>query len=218
MLVSDLLVRVRDVTGDTDGSRWNDARLIREVNSAQKVLCKDTLLLRESINIVVHSNQAQYQVNNCFKISRVLYNSKALKQEIDFNLDSKGMWETDTGTPTTLVVNHLNRAIVKLYPIPVFEEPVIFDLTEANILSINYSKVPEPIALVADELEVPELYMETLVYYITAQLFRSDLDAQNRQFGVEQLQLYATDVNEITSTVARSFSSGGHTTAYRGIQ
>jgi len=220
MLVSDVIERVKDITGDTDGTRWSNSRLIREINSAQSEFCKATGILRDSVSIAVSSNQSHYQVPNCYIITRALYNNIPLDLITTIDLDrTNSPWEDHTGEPTHIVFDKLNRSVVRLYPNPVFDAPEVFDLATANTLDVTYIKYPEKLVSINDELELSELYLDPLVYFVTGNLFRSDLDSINRQFGAEQFQLYSSYVAEIKSQASTHFTSNAdaYSTPYRKL-
>lgn len=219
MIVADVLRRVKDITGDEDGTRWNSARLLREVNTAQTEFCKDTRLLRDSVNKVAHSQQSNYNIPNCYMLTRALYNNKPLGIISTVELDKKAaLWEVEKGEPTHLVFDSLNRGTLRLYPTPDFIIEPDFTLATANLINITYIRYPEPLLLETDELEIPDIYLETLVLYITGNLFRSDLDSINRQFGAEQITLYRAQVEElkVQSSLDFNYNAEAYTIAYRG--
>jgi len=218
MLVSDVIQRVKDITADVDGTRWSDSRLIREINAAQFHFCTTTNILRDTVNLVVSPDQSNYTIPYCDTLLNGRYNNIPLSLITTFDLDkTTSAWETEQGEPKYLVFNNLNRSIVRLYPTPNFEAPEVFDLETANTLNITYTKYPKEVLETTDILEVPDIYLEPLVYYITGNLFRSDLDSLNRQFGAEQFQLYNSFIAKVKASSSKSFTSNpdAFTTIYR---
>jgi hypothetical protein len=74
---------------------------------------------------------------------------------------------------------------------------VVSVVEEVEILTIYYSRTPPLPDDVLDELEVDECFDPALKFYITGTCLRNDVDAQNRQFGAEELALYQREVDAI---------------------
>lgn len=217
MVVSDVITRVRDILNDESGSRWSDPRIIRELNAAQRDFCAKTNILRAAESLIVHSGQSIYTLPSDVRvISRVLYNDSLLQFMSYDTLDNKvSQWEFSTGTPKYATFDKLNRQLLRITPVPAFEETTP-DL--ANYLTIYYLKHPEPAVSTTDILELEDMYLEPLVLFITGSLLRADMDTQNRAVGNEQLQLYAVAVREAYIEASKEFTTNANilTFDYRG--
>lgn len=67
-----------------------------------------------------------------------------------------------------------------------------------NSLVLYYIKAPSTILTIEDSLEIPEIYDTALKFYITGHALRDDMDAQNRQMGLEELNFYTRELLEAT--------------------
>lgn len=217
MVVSDVITRVRDILNDESGSRWSDARIIRELNAAQRDFCSKTNILRTAESLIVHSGQSIYTLPSDVRvISRVLYNDSLL-QFMPYNkMDGEvSQWEFSTGTPKYVIFDKLNRQLLRISPIPAFEEA---EEDLSNYLTVYYLKHPDPAVATTDILELEDMYLESLVLFITGSLLRADMDTQNRVVGNEQLQLYAIAVREAYIEASKEFTTNANvlTFDYRG--
>ena len=217
MLVSDIISPIRSLVGDVDTTRWSDTTLISLVDEAQKMITRSSKILKTSTSIVVHSDQSTYSiVDNAYIITRALYNGTYLTLKTHEELDAmSNTWENDKGEPKFLVYDKLAPGLVKISPVPEFEEPIVFDLSTANILEVYCIKTSDTINALTDELEIPEIYVPLFKYYVTAQLFRFDLDTQNRAFGNEQLILFGQELQALKIEVSKNFARGEYTANYR---
>ena len=66
-------------------------------------------------------------------------------------------------------------------------------------MTIYYSKKPNLVTIdtTDEEFELDSSIDDTIVYFVTGFALRLDNDTLNRQFGVEQLQLYETAITEL---------------------
>ena len=221
MLVSDIITRARDTLADPSGDRWSDDRLIRLVDDGQKIIATRTKVLRTSVNIVAHPQQSNYNMPSDYdNITRCLYDGTPLEVITRDRLDEKlgSGWESNTGTPEYLVLDRLNKEIIKLSPTPDFTETVPFDLSTATLITVFYTKLPATVTQLTDTLELDETYKFMLVKYIVGSALRDDMDTQNRQFGMEELQIFESWVKEKELAASKNFSAQiSYTTKYRSM-
>lgn len=208
MLVSDIITSVRDTLND-NGTRWEDDKLIRLIDEAQKNICRRTKALRSQVNLVANPGQSSYTLpSNVQLVSRVLYNGDVLKivshEQMD---DIKRTWATDTGTPKYVITNKMERGIIKLSPIPDFVENDPFDLSKAQLIGLYFIKKPDTLTATTSELELEDQYDYMIKRYVVGNAWRQDLDAQNKQAGNEELAIYEAEIKEIEEEVAKSFVS-----------
>ncbi len=118
--ISNILTRVRDTLADPTGSRWDDARLLRLVDEAQKDICRRAKLLRTKQEIGIYNNQGTYILpDDMLLLDRVLLNGDLLPFKSHLELDRiSDNWEEDTGFPTCVIYDKQSRQRLKLYPIP----------------------------------------------------------------------------------------------------
>jgi len=121
--ISDIILRVRDTLADPTGDRWSDERLIRLVDEAQKDICRKAKLLRAKTEISIFNNKVEYNLpDDLLLLDRVLYDGRVIPFVSHLELDRRlNDWESDTGTPQSVVYDKQNRRKFKLYPIPDLE-------------------------------------------------------------------------------------------------
>ena len=214
MLVSEVMTRIRNILGDATGSRWPDSRIIGLIDEAQKDISRKSLILKDSINILLHTSQSNYTLpSNVYRITRATYLDKAMSISSSGSMDLyDSTWIVTEGEPTTLVYDNINKGIIRINPIPNFTEPEIFDITTNPYVTIYYVKTPNTLTLATDELEIPDDYVVLIEYYVSGRLFREDFDTQNRTFGGEQLMLYSAGIKDVLKEVSKDFL--GISTAY----
>lgn len=209
MALNNIITRIRDTLSDANATRWSDDRLIRLIDEAQKTICRRAKVLRYHVNIVANPDQSTYTLPSDSQIvSRVLYNGKPLKivshEQMD-DLDSD--WNTAKGTPEYAITNKLERGLLKLSPIPNFVENDPFDIAKANLIGLYYIRVPDTITAITDTLDLEEQYETMIRFYVTGQALRDDQDTQNRQFGLEQLQLFDSELQRVMEEVEKDFTN-----------
>lgn len=219
--VQHLIDKIRITLNDPNQDRWTNATIISLINEAQSKICRKSLILRDSVEIVVHSAQSTYTLpSNLLLSTRILYEGTKLEISSHIKLDSKSSdWEAEVGTPTYALFDGLIRGLVKLSPIPDFIESDPFDITVAPKLELYYIKKPLVVSLVTDNLEIDDQYDDLIDYYVSGKLLRVDADTQNRAFGNEQLQMFVNSLDELVSEVSKDFknSNTDYTTSYRSI-
>jgi hypothetical protein len=74
-------------------------------------------------------------------------------------------------------------------------------------LQIEFFHIPPPITTVADtNLLIPEEFDIALKHYVVGMTLRDDLDAQNRAFGVEELQLFQSQFDFAKDLTDKNFT------------
>ena len=218
--VQELLLSIRDSLGDLSAERWEDATLIRRLNEAQKIVCRDSKYLRYSDSIVVINLQSTYTLPSDIQaITRVLYNNIPLtiKGHEFMDLTYGNDWETQVGTPRFAITNKLDKGLIKISPIPTFIQST--NLSNANLLSIYYIKKPVLLVELTDELELDDAFDITLKHYVVGMTLRDDLDSQNRTLGNEELVLYNNELAIAMKFTSEDFTSNisSYETPYRSI-
>ena len=119
--VQDIILRVRDTLADPNGDRWDDNRLIRLIDEAQKDICRRAKLLRTKKNLPIRNNTPIIELpDDMLLLDRILYNNKLLPLISHLEMDKKGStWESDEGLPLFLVYDKQSRDKTKVYPIPI---------------------------------------------------------------------------------------------------
>ena len=96
---------------------------------------------------------------------------------------------------------------------------IIVDALESNIIGVEYVRHPVPATSVLDTSELPAVFDQALVRYVSGTALRNDIDVQNRQMGNEELTLYTSELAEIHSVAVTSQTSPALTaqSEYRGM-
>lgn len=80
-------------------------------------------------------------------------------------------------------------------------------------VTIYYIRKPAEISYEGSELEVDETWDQALKHYVTGMALRDDIDAQNRQMGTEELQLYAKDLQLAMKQSSENFAMKTYVTS-----
>lgn len=101
---------------------------------------------------------------------------------------------SETGTSFNTTDNPLTDAATICEAI---SSPSDFDITAELApvkIHLHFYHTPPNVVTIADtNLLIPEEFDDALRHYITGNVLRDDLDAQNRQFGMEELQFFANE-------------------------
>jgi len=141
MLASDVVTKVRDILADPSGDRWSDARIFREINSAQDDIVLKSNLLRARVSIDLNAGQEVYQLpEEVLMVTRVIFNDKVLPIYSRAEMDAKDInWETETDEDTisAIVYDGMNQGQIRPYPI--LESDIKSSNPNGIITEINYT-------------------------------------------------------------------------------
>lgn len=163
--------RVKRQFGDESGVQVVDADIIRWINDAQREIARVNSLLQAVGTINVVSGQTEYPFpSNVLNLISLKYNGKKLQgyNLLDFEeylLNSDPLAEA-VGDPTLFVIERNN--IIRLYPTP--------DVNLTNGLRIVYIARPTDIAVLGDNLTLPDEYFNRIVEYVLQQAYELDED------------------------------------------
>jgi len=132
--VRKILARARLTLADPNKERWDDATLVDILEEAQIDFCQQTQMLHERINVPVFANNPYFALpDDCWQLTRVLYDNNVIPLVTHYELDSQGVanvvgvakltttsnsWEEDTGIPAAIIYDRANMLEGKVYPIP----------------------------------------------------------------------------------------------------
>lgn len=216
--VSDVILRVRAILSDPDSDRWTDSTLVSFIHDAQQDFCTKTEILRLSSIVYLNNNQSNYTVNRMLRLIKANYGTKNLELIAHNTLDIQvPNWEEDTSVidvldeetglyPTidNVVYGRLSRGTVKVYPIPQFTPPDIFDGSTNPKIKVYYIAEALPLLELEDYID-SNVPVNAIEYYVTSKLLRADLDTQNRTFGNEQWALYLEELKFAIESIATDF-------------
>jgi len=84
----------------------------------------------------------------------------------------------------------------------------IVDSTGA--VNIWYTRIPDTLTDVLDELEMPSMFDTALKHYVVAHAFRDDLDVQYRDMAAESMQLYNRELDVAKNTNSTNGTSNAN--------
>ena len=96
---------------------------------------------------------------------------------------------------------------------------VVTDIKDSSSsVHIWYIRLPNEVAEVTDELEIPTMFDTALKHYVIAHAFRDDLDVQYRDMAAESMTLYNRELEVANETQRRDGTRAATTfvSTYRG--
>lgn len=154
--ISNIFKRVRFTVADQPAEKFSDSDLFLLLNEALYDFCQRTQLLQVKETLAIDYDHAYFDLpENCYKVTRVLYQDKKLDwitheeldasefvQDNDFHshtYESSSKWETDVGEPTHVIWDRRGATRGKLYPIPDIPEPINYSFdSDFGVLSSDF--------------------------------------------------------------------------------
>lgn len=233
--MADLLTDIRDTLADASGDRWSDDVLIRLLNRGIEDFVRYTKAYRETIYIELVLNEPTYDLSGRFlDIVRVQYQDEYIPLVSTEDLDNSCItWRSESGVVTHAVYNTGKPARLTLYPIPeegdsmvvtqnspygiitdlTYSEETIDIITDLSTYEIgDYFSVlgtvkPTTITAKTDTFPIDETWKCIIDSYVIGKALRADMDAQNRQFGAEELGIYQAKAKEIKKSVTKAYTN-----------
>jgi hypothetical protein len=117
--ISDILIRVRDTLADPSGDRWDDPRLLRLVDEAQKDIVRHAKLLNKTYSTIIPANTNSVELpDDLMLLTRVTVNNEKLDFISRENLDKVNTkWELDVGKPEYIITDKIGPKEIQIYPI-----------------------------------------------------------------------------------------------------
>ena len=129
--VADILVNARDSLSDPNGTRWSDARLLRLLDAGQKLIARQTRMLKSIATINIRAGVAVYELpDNAYLLTRARHDTgEVIKLRTREWMDEYSpTWETDTGSVIEFIIfDKLKAKELLVYPIPTASDAVEFD-------------------------------------------------------------------------------------------
>jgi len=124
--ISSILTRVRDSLADPGKERWSDARLIRLIDEAQKVIARRFELFRGETAIALDTSVSTYQLpDDVWRITRAAFQNICIPMYTYDEMDKKdSRWMTVTGPKIeSIIFNNRSMNEIRVYPMPNEEFP-----------------------------------------------------------------------------------------------
>jgi len=133
--VEDIITRVRDTLGDSNGTRWTVKSLIRRLNEGQYDIAKKAELFKKTAAITIIKGQYTYVLPEDFiKLKDALFAQKPLEiymaQQMERIYGSDWRLHTTTGEPTVVITDRQDSRTLRVYPRPFIDN--LYDTYEAD--------------------------------------------------------------------------------------
>jgi hypothetical protein len=198
----DVAFRVRSSFGDFSGAQLSDAAILSWINDGQREIVNSNTILRaiKYSNIVAGQQDYTFPEDKVLAIEAVYVSGypvdnvspqaarefiKKLDPEMKLNATRPEIWYERAG-------------VISFYPVP--------DETITNGLKLEYVKTPTNLALLSNDLGIPDRYFNELVSYVISNAleadenydaaayklrqFRDGLDRLSNKDNVSQIDLY----------------------------
>lgn len=180
MLVSDVILRVRNIAGDTAALQFTDATLITWINDGiRECAVVNNLLQKRATQLSVVGTDSYNLPTDILKLHSVKYDDRKLPvltlQEFEEQMGTST--NTFSGEPVT---SYVWAAKLVLYPKP----------GSIKTLVIDYIYDPALVTITTDDLitRLPVGYHSRLVDYCLAQVAQQDDDANRYALKMEEFR------------------------------
>jgi hypothetical protein len=136
--VETILLRVRDILGDPDKTRWTDDSLIRRLNEGLVDIAKKTEVFKDSISIQIVKGKHFYELPDDFVLIKgVLFAQEPLPvysaQQMVRLFGNDWRMHTTTSEPLACITDRQDAKTIRIYPRPYIDD--LYDL---------YNFTPDP--------------------------------------------------------------------------
>lgn len=208
MLASEVISRVREITGDVSALQFTDAQAMNWINDGMGECAVINNLLQKSGTQNTVPSQAQYDLpTDVLKLHSVYFDNSKLRMLTleEFETQYQNVGTNNTQNPSTSNVAYVWANKLTLYPAPV----------GIKSLQINYIRTPAA-AVLNDPLDLPISYHRRIVDYCLAQVAQQDDDfnrysvkMQEFKSGVQDLKDQPETQNDIYPSFAISERDAG---------
>lgn len=198
----DVAFRVRSSFGDFSGAQLSDAAILSWINDGQREIVNSNTLLRATkyANIVAGQQDYTFPEDKVLAIEALYVDGYPIEnvspqaaREYIIKLDP-----TSILTAERPEIWYERAGVITFYPTP--------QKSITNGLKLEYVKTPSNLALLSNDLGIPDRYFNELVNYVISQAleadenyeaasyklqqFRSGLDRLNLKDNLSQIDLY----------------------------
>lgn len=167
MIVSEIAIRVKRTFGDTANIQIDDTDIIRWVNDAMHDISLNNQLFQTSAVAATIAGTQEYSMPvDILTMRSVRYQGAKLRALSTNEAEQYIVGEVAlavTGTPINFWI-WANK--ISLYPVP--------DTSDANGLTLFYTRQPTSVVLVSDQPELPLQYHNAIVQYCLQQAYELD--------------------------------------------
>lgn len=173
--------------GDESGVQITDVDIARWVNMGCVEICSKNKILQGSASVTGTIDQGTYDLStialDMIAIEDVSYGGRSLEQSDNSGI--KKLLGTSTAESGGPLYWYTWSNAIKLWPVP----------TTAELLSIDYIKVPPKVSGAGDLLPLPDIYYERILNFVLAKAYELDEDPTN---SANQRRLFEDKLTEMT--------------------
>jgi hypothetical protein len=175
-LISTIIASARQRLNETSTAMWTDANLVTYCNEAQKYLVRETKCLEGiSTSTSVSGTQNYALPSNFYKLRRLLYDGKSVKEVSFLDIDEADIDETDiSGDPKNF---YIWDDSIYFLPIP---------NTTSDSIKIYYYKTPIAITLSSQTLETNSLYDDVIITYMVYLALIKDGEEEKADYEMQE--------------------------------
>ena len=133
--IAEILTRVRDSLADPHKERWTDARLVRLIDEAQKVIARRFELFRGETLVGLTIDNPVYKLpDDVWRITRASFDNRLVPMLTYDEMDKRdSAWMTRAGNKLEAIIfNNRSMNEIRVYPLP-----------SEDFLSVEYTFEPE---------------------------------------------------------------------------
>ncbi|AFV51091.1 structural protein [Vibrio phage VPMS1] len=119
--IAEILTRVRDSLADPNKERWTDARLVRLIDEAQKVISRRFELFRGETLVGLTVDDPTYKLpSDVWRITRASFDQRLVPMMTYDEMDKRdSAWMTRTGAKLEAIIfNNRSMNEIRVYPLP----------------------------------------------------------------------------------------------------
>jgi len=175
-LVSTIISTARVRLNETSTAFFTDANLVTFCNEAQKYFVRETKCLEGiSTSTSVSGTQNYALPSDFYKLRRILYDGKSVKEVSFLDIDEADIDETDiSGDPKSF---YLWNDSIYFIPIP---------NTTSDSIKIYYYKTPIAITLSSQTLETNSLYDDVIITYMVYLALIKDGEEEKADYEMQE--------------------------------
>lgn len=133
--IAEILTRVRDSLADPRKERWDDARLVRLIDEAQKVIARRFELFRGETLVGLTVDSPMYKLpDDVWRITRASFDHRVVPMMTYDEMDKRDAdWMVKEGTKLEAIIfNNRSMNEIRVYPLP-----------SEDFLSVEYEFEPD---------------------------------------------------------------------------
>jgi hypothetical protein len=208
--IDNILRKAKHILTDKQSDRYNDEVLLDHLDDAQRQVVADAGLLSTEIVGTILTGVATYSAPaDSIILKQITIAGKRITAYTFDGMNSDVSWEGDTGAVVERVLFDDGSPLrFRFYPIPTAPETTSYKLW--------YTRLPTPVTLISDILEVPMSFDQAMVHFVVYKAMMGNAGnagTTNSVVAIEHLSLYAAQVGIIMSISSANYSASANLTS-----